>query len=52
MDLEIQLARLQQSSGLTYRVMLGGLLAVHGRHQIVKELMAIFSDKAGWVLPG
>jgi hypothetical protein len=43
-NLHNQIERLNHAGGLSYRIMLGGLLATYGRDVIAKELNALYSD--------
>ena len=43
-ELHAQLERLNRSDGFSYRVMLAGLLAVHGRKAVVQALVESWSD--------
>ena len=39
-DLRVEIRRLNHTSGFSYRIMLAGVLAAHGREAVVKELTA------------
>ena len=39
-DLRVEIIRLNRTSGFSYRIMLAGILAAHGKDAVVKELTA------------
>ena len=43
-ELHAQLDRLNRSDGFSYRVMLAGLFAIHGRKAVVQGLVESWSD--------
>jgi len=41
--LRIEITQLNQSSGFTYRMMLAGMIAAHGKDAVIRELMGTYS---------